>query len=107
LCGKPIELPCVMPLPANSPRGAVNVSFCFAQNAIQIVRMIKMIGAITVVVPRNFIATYSLANQTLVLGFTASWSLCSPCGICYSAPKICPSLPKLRVTAGPRDALAN
>jgi hypothetical protein len=57
LCGKPVELPCVMPLPANSPRGPVNVSFCFAQNAIQIVRIIKMIGAITVVVPRNFIAT--------------------------------------------------
>ena len=57
LCGKPVELPCVMPLPANSPCGPVNVSFCFAQNAIQIVRIIKMIGAITVVVPRNFIAT--------------------------------------------------
>jgi len=42
-------------------------------NAIQIVRMIKTIGAITVVVPRNFIATLFIGGASARLpGFTAS-----------------------------------
>src|SRR5262249_22686715 len=43
--------------------------FGFAQNAIQIVRMIKMIGAMTVVVPRNFIATLFIGESNARFGF--------------------------------------
>jgi hypothetical protein len=73
-------------------------------NAIDIVRMIKTIGAITVMIPRNFIATLFIggANARL-LGFTIPWSLCPPCGFCYFSPNICSSLPAPLFTGMPAN----
>jgi hypothetical protein len=48
-------------------------------NAIDIVRMIKTNGAITVMIPRNFAILFIGGANPRLPGFTISWSLSPRC----------------------------
>jgi hypothetical protein len=84
-----IQAPSRMPSTRSTPLGrAITCSLhtCWPARdgladvtAIHIVRMIKTIGAITVVIPRNFAILFIGGANARLPGFTISWSLCPRC----------------------------